>query len=59
LWSRIFSNYLKEAVVIVRDYKKNDAGDVGLLIKNTYSESNLDFLKPGKIAAYLAPFAFA
>jgi GNAT superfamily N-acetyltransferase len=45
--------------VIIRDYNKNDAAVVGLLIKNTYSEYNLDFLKPGELPAYLGPFAYA
>ena len=45
--------------MIIRDFKKKDAAAVGLLIKNTYSEFNLDFLKPDEIPAFLGPFAYA
>ncbi len=43
----------------IRDYQKSDAQVVGLLIKDTYSEFNLDFLSPAELAPYLGPFAFA
>ena len=45
--------------MIIRQYKEGDAAAVGLLIKNTYSEFNLDFLKPDQLPAYLGPFACA
>jgi putative acetyltransferase len=44
--------------MIIRDYQKDDALEVGLLIKNTYSEFNLDFLEKDQLAAFLGPFAF-
>ena len=45
--------------MIIRDYIKKDAAAVGLLIKITYSEFDLDFLKPDEFPAYLGPFAYA
>ncbi len=46
-------------MINIRDYTKNDAQDVGLLIKDTYSEFNLAFLAPEDLPSYLGPFAFA
>lgn len=43
----------------IRDYQKSDAPAVGLLIKETYSEFNLDFLPAEELPPYLGPFAFA
>ena len=45
--------------MIIRDYQERDAAVVGLLIKDTYGEFNLDFLPPGEKAPFLGPFAFA
>lgn len=45
--------------MIIRDYKEQDAVEVGLLIKNTYTEFNLDFVDPDQLPAYLGPFAYA
>lgn len=45
--------------MIIRDYRKDDTPEVGLLIKKTYSEFNLDFLEKEQLPAYLGPFAFA
>ena len=45
--------------MIIRDYQKDDAFAVGLLIKKTYSEFDLDFLEKEQLPAYLGPFAFA
>lgn len=43
----------------IRPYSRKDAAAVGLLIKNTYSEFNLDFLSPEAMPPYLGPFAYA
>ncbi len=43
----------------LREYTIDDARAVGKLIKDTYSEFNLDFLKHGERAPFLGPFAFA
>ncbi len=45
--------------MIIRDYHQNDAAEVGLLIRNTYSKFNLDFLEPDELPAFLGPFSFA
>ncbi len=45
--------------MIIRNYKREDAAAVGLLIKNTYSYFNLDHLEPAELPAFLGPFAFA
>ncbi len=45
--------------VIIRDFREQDAVEVGLLIKNTYSAFNLDFVDPEELPAYLGPFVFA
>lgn len=44
---------------MIRDYQKSDAQAVGLLIKDTYSEFNLDFVAPDELPLYLGPFAYA
>jgi GNAT superfamily N-acetyltransferase len=46
-------------MITIRDYKESDARAVGLLIKDTYSEFNLDFLPAEDLLAFLGPFAFA
>ena len=43
----------------IRDYRREDAPEVGVLIKRTYSEFNLDFLPPAELPDFLGPFAFA
>lgn len=45
--------------MIIRQYKKEDAADVGLLIKETYGDFNLDFLSPAERLPFLGPFAFS
>ena len=45
--------------MVIREYVEEDAVEVGLLIKDTYSRYNLDFVKPEDLPAYLGPFAFA
>jgi GNAT superfamily N-acetyltransferase len=45
--------------LIIRDYCQNDAAHVGLLIKATYSEYNLDYLSPDELPKFLGPFACA
>lgn len=45
--------------MVIRDYRKEDAVAVGLLIKDTYSEFNLDFLEPAELAPYLGPYYYA
>lgn len=45
--------------MIIRDYQEKDAVKVGLLIKNTYGDFNLDFLPPAERPPFLGPFAFA
>ena len=44
---------------VIRPYTRSDAAPVGLLIKKTYSEFNLDFVSPQGLSAYLGPFASA
>jgi GNAT superfamily N-acetyltransferase len=46
-------------MITIRNYTKSDAPAVGLLIKDTYSEFNLDFLPPDELPPYLGPFAYA
>ena len=43
-------------MVSIREYIEHDASEVGLLIKNTYSEFNLSFLTQENQAPFLAPF---
>jgi predicted N-acetyltransferase YhbS len=43
----------------IRGYQEQDAAEVGLLIKNTYSEFNLDFLDPKDQEPFLGPFFYA
>jgi GNAT superfamily N-acetyltransferase len=45
--------------MIIRDYRKADAAEVGLLIKDTYSKFNLDFVDQEDLPDFLGPFAFA
>lgn len=45
--------------MIIRDYVEEDAVEVGLLIKDTYSRFNLDFVRPEELPAYLGAFAYA
>lgn len=45
--------------MIIRDYHEADAAEVGLLIKNTYGDFNLDFLPPEERTPFLGPFAYA
>ena len=46
-------------MIAVRDYTVDDAPAVGMLIKSTYSEFNLDFLTAEERGPYLGPFAHA
>lgn len=46
-------------MTIIRAYKEQDAAEVGLLIRDTYSEFNLSFLPPKDQARFLGPFQFA
>lgn len=46
-------------MVSIREYTEHDASEVGLLIKNTYSEFNLSFLAQEKQVPFLGPFQFA
>ena len=43
----------------IRRYQKNDAGQVGILIADTYGKFNLGEIPPGKRVSMLGPFAFA
>ena len=45
--------------MIIRDYRKSDAVEVGLLIKDTYREFNLNFVDQEDLPDFLGPFAFA
>ena len=45
--------------MIIRDYQIADAAAVGVLIKETYSKYNLDFLAPEDLEPFLGPFAHA
>jgi len=46
-------------MINIRDYQEKDAAEVGLLIKNTFSQFNLDYLPPAEQEAFLGPFSFA
>ncbi len=46
-------------MVLIRDYRENDAESVGKLIADTYSEFNLSFAPPGDREAFLGPFQYA
>lgn len=45
--------------ITIRDYRENDALDVGRLIADTYSTYNLDFLPVEAQAPFLGPFRHA
>jgi GNAT superfamily N-acetyltransferase len=46
-------------VVIVRDYRDDDAESVGRLIADTYSQFNLSFALPEERPLFLGPFTHA
>ena len=46
-------------MVTIRSYTDNDAGEVGRLIADTYSEFNLSFASPEDRALMLGPFRHA
>lgn len=43
----------------IRDYQDSDSIEVGILIKNTYSEFNLSYLALSDQAPFLGPFFYA
>ena len=43
-------------MITIRRYRDNDAGEVGRLIADTYSEFNLSFASPEEMALLLGPF---
>ena len=45
-------------MTIIREYLEQDAAEVGLLIKNTYSEFNLDFLSQKDQGPFWGPFFY-
>jgi GNAT superfamily N-acetyltransferase len=46
-------------VIVIRRYDVGDAGPVGELIADTYSEFNLSFLPPAERGPFLGPFQHA
>lgn len=48
-----------EQMITIRDFTSGDTHSVGQLIKDTYSEFNLDFLSPEEQVPFLGPFAYA
>lgn len=46
-------------MITIRDYQESDAGSVGQLIADTYSEFNLSFAPPEERDAFLGPFQHA
>lgn len=46
-------------MAIIREYQDRDAEDVGILIKNTYSDFNLAYLPVEEQVPFLGPFYFA
>ena len=46
-------------MAIIREYSDRDAVEVGILIKNTYTEFNLAYLPREEQALFLGPFHFA
>jgi GNAT superfamily N-acetyltransferase len=46
-------------MVTIRNYNRDDAVEVGILIADTYREFNLDFASPGDVPALLGPFQHA
>ena len=46
-------------MAIIREYSDRDGVEVGILIKNTYREFNLDYLLRKEQALFLGPFNFA
>jgi len=46
-------------MAIIREFSDRDAVEVGILIKNTYREFNLDYLPRKEQALFLGPFKFA
>jgi GNAT superfamily N-acetyltransferase len=49
----------KENIFHIRNYTESDAGDVGRLIADTYSEFNLSFASPEDRRLMLGPFCHA
>lgn len=43
----------------IRPYREEDAGEVGVLIADTYSAFNLSFAPPEERALFLGPFQYA
>ena len=43
-------------MVTIREYQDHDAAEVGLLIKETYSQFNLDYMPARDQAPFLGPF---
>ena len=46
-------------MITIRNYKESDAGEVGRLIADTYSEFNLSFASPEERVLFLGPFRHA
>jgi GNAT superfamily N-acetyltransferase len=46
-------------MVTIREYQDHDAAEVGLLIKETYSQFNLDYMPARDQAPFLGPFQHA
>jgi GNAT superfamily N-acetyltransferase len=46
-------------MITIRSYKESDAGSVGRLIADTYSEFNLSFVPSAELDLFLGPFRYA
>ncbi len=46
-------------MITIRSYTERDAGSVGRLIADTYSEFNLSFVPPAELDLFLGPFRYA
>lgn len=46
-------------MITIRSYKESDAGSVGRLIADTYSEFNLSFVPSSELDLFLGPFRYA
>ena len=46
-------------MIVIRRYREQDAGNVGSLIADTFSEFNLDFASPEEQDRLLGPFRYA
>jgi GNAT superfamily N-acetyltransferase len=53
------NRHRRGSMIVIRKYKIADAAEVGLLIKNTYSQFNLNYLPIKECPPFLGPFQHA